>query len=72
MLSQRKRTLPICLLSAVHDKALPWRRGRLHREVVPASCMEELRRVGQQHKSLDISFHRFQRLFSHVWLFGYN
>ncbi|CAK8993989.1 unnamed protein product [Durusdinium trenchii] len=48
-LSSQKKSLRICLLSAAHDK------------VVPASCMEELRDVGGKHKSLDISFHSFQR-----------
>ena len=38
--------------------------GSFSLEVVPASCMEELRDVGGKHKSLDISFHSFQRPFA--------
>eukprot|EP00435_Cladocopium_sp_Y103_P030914 s2342_g7.t1 len=48
-LSKDAKTLRLCLLSATHDK------------VVPASCMEELRRVGQKHGSFEVSFHGFQR-----------
>lgn len=49
VLSKDAKSLQVCLLSAAQDK------------VVPPSCMEDLRRVGQKHRSLEVSFHSFQR-----------